>query len=507
MEMKMINAYILGKVEPNQEKKVLTGLKSITGIKSADITFGQFDFIARIEAKDLYGNTNSKTVLFNISDTSLPRLELSPDIAQPKTVYFSDYHITGFTDPSLQVRILVYDGNGSLTRNYSLPGGQESLPKQDFSNKPVERNRNSGDFPKIGDSYVFFTGPHDTLQPGIDYIEFSNHNRVPRYSITDTTVVYGPCNVNPTCMTRISINPPLEQNVNSGVYTASVYNSPNLTGWFDQFVELNEGINVIDIIAEKPNGKSRIISRTINYVSSGLNIMQKSPSSGAILGQANFSDSVTIRVTTDYPAFCNLTNVGNKVAKQFNYQMDRSGNGKEFSKTIVQGDCTSAGGSFCYINNDGTTPSGVYHRYIVKCSPDGLVMGSDQEEICFGIRTWYSIGQTEYGNNICDGSTGCVGNLPEPCLGVCTPTTSCSAQGKVCGTIPDGCGGTLNCGTCGPGQSCQGGQCVSGCTASCSGKQCGDDGCGGSCGSCQSGQSCEDGQCIISGGGAGGEHD
>ena len=52
MEMKMINAYILGKVEPNQEKKVLTGLKSITGIKSADITFGQFDFIARIEAKD-----------------------------------------------------------------------------------------------------------------------------------------------------------------------------------------------------------------------------------------------------------------------------------------------------------------------------------------------------------------------------------------------------------------------------------------------------------------------
>ena len=48
----MINAYILGKVEPNQEKKVVTGLKSIKGIKIADMTFGQYDFIAQVEASD-----------------------------------------------------------------------------------------------------------------------------------------------------------------------------------------------------------------------------------------------------------------------------------------------------------------------------------------------------------------------------------------------------------------------------------------------------------------------
>jgi hypothetical protein len=35
----------------------------------------------------------------------------------------------------------------------------------------------------------------------------------------------------------------------------------------------------------------------------------------------------------------------------------------------------------------------------------------------------------------------------------CTPTT-CAAQGKTCGTIANGCGGTLTCGSCAAGQSC-----------------------------------------------------
>src|SRR5262245_14359280 len=38
----------------------------------------------------------------------------------------------------------------------------------------------------------------------------------------------------------------------------------------------------------------------------------------------------------------------------------------------------------------------------------------------------------------------------------CTPTT-CSAQGKNCGSISDGCGGTLVCGTCTAPQTCGGG--------------------------------------------------
>jgi hypothetical protein len=41
---------------------------------------------------------------------------------------------------------------------------------------------------------------------------------------------------------------------------------------------------------------------------------------------------------------------------------------------------------------------------------------------------------------------------------VCVPTT-CAAQGATCGSIADGCGGTLDCGSCGSGSTCQSGTC------------------------------------------------
>jgi hypothetical protein len=46
----------------------------------------------------------------------------------------------------------------------------------------------------------------------------------------------------------------------------------------------------------------------------------------------------------------------------------------------------------------------------------------------------------------CGGSTGVI---------QCTPTT-CMAIGKNCGAVSDGCGGTLQCGTCQPPQQCGG---------------------------------------------------
>jgi hypothetical protein len=53
----------------------------------------------------------------------------------------------------------------------------------------------------------------------------------------------------------------------------------------------------------------------------------------------------------------------------------------------------------------------------------------------------------------------------------CTPTT-CAAQGKNCGSISNGCGGTLNCGSCTSPQTCGGGGtsnvCGGGSTSSCS---------------------------------------
>ena len=52
--------------------------------------------------------------------------------------------------------------------------------------------------------------------------------------------------------------------------------------------------------------------------------------------------------------------------------------------------------------------------------------------------------------NACGPSESCTGGA---CL--CTPTT-CAAHSWNCGTAPDGCGGTLNCGTCSGGLICGG---------------------------------------------------
>lgn len=65
----------------------------------------------------------------------------------------------------------------------------------------------------------------------------------------------------------------------------------------------------------------------------------------------------------------------------------------------------------------------------------------------------------------------------------CTPTT-CAAQGKSCGALADGCGGTLQCGSCAEPKTCGGGgkPGVCGCTrATCAAGECGQrpDGCGG----------------------------
>jgi hypothetical protein len=80
-------------------------------------------------------------------------------------------------------------------------------------------------------------------------------------------------------------------------------------------------------------------------------------------------------------------------------------------------------------------------------------------------------------------------------LGACCTPLTCALQGASCGTISDGCGGTLGCGACPSHLTCGGGgvpnQCGTACmplTACPAGDNCGtvDDGCGGTidCGAC-----------------------
>jgi hypothetical protein len=75
-------------------------------------------------------------------------------------------------------------------------------------------------------------------------------------------------------------------------------------------------------------------------------------------------------------------------------------------------------------------------------------------------------------------------------LSITTCTPSCS--GKACGD--DGCGGS--CGTCPGTQSCVSGQCQ--CVPTCGARSCGSNGCGGSCGTCASTETCSSaGYCVC----------
>jgi hypothetical protein len=83
----------------------------------------------------------------------------------------------------------------------------------------------------------------------------------------------------------------------------------------------------------------------------------------------------------------------------------------------------------------------------------------------------------------------------------CKPTT-CDAESKNCGSMPDGCGGVLKCGSCNAPEVCGGGGVANVCgagsctptTCSAEGKNCGtiSDGCGDvlSCGSCTAPETC-----------------
>jgi MYXO-CTERM domain-containing protein len=76
---------------------------------------------------------------------------------------------------------------------------------------------------------------------------------------------------------------------------------------------------------------------------------------------------------------------------------------------------------------------------------------------------------------------------------VCSQFQCCSpsCSGKECGS--DGCGGI--CGTCPGTDECAGGSCVA-CQPDCEGKECGGDGCGGGCGQCAGGAQCMEQICV-----------
>lgn len=146
--------------------------------------------------------------------------------------------------------------------------------------------------------------------------------------------------------------------------------------------------------------------------------------------------------------------------------------------------------TICHATNSTTHPYTVVKTSVAACiaahslhSDDYIAVG---DPTCQGGGCLPQGAPCDATLPCCSGAT-CVLGL---CLPICNPTT-CEAQGATCGTIPDGCGDTLNCGSCTDPETFGGGGTanVCGCTPTtceAQGANCGTipDGCGGtlSCG-------------------------
>ncbi len=167
--------------------------------------------------------------------------------------------------------------------------------------------------------------------------------------------------------------------------------------------------------------------------------------------------------------------------------------------------------AFLIKENDKETLGDIVDKYNVGEGGGTTGGGTCSPATCSGLG--YECGN--WGNGSCSGTLNCgtcgtgqTCNANGICqTGSCTPAT-CSALGHNCGSgYANGtCSGTLNCGTCPSGQSCNAsGMCVGTiCTPklSCGSGECGtwaNGTCSGTlnCGSCSGGQSCVGGSCIL----------
>ena len=123
-----------------------------------------------------------------------------------------------------------------------------------------------------------------------------------------------------------------------------------------------------------------------------------------------------------------------------------------------------------------------------KCTGGKVCQGGDciclidEHKACCGDAVCWFDSCGNQGSQVADCTYGCIDGSCKPCPLNCT--------GKSCGD--DGCGGI--CGYCSFGDFCKEGQCALICVPNClaEGSVCGDNGCGGSCGDCGDGFVCDE---------------
>jgi formylglycine-generating enzyme required for sulfatase activity len=111
-----------------------------------------------------------------------------------------------------------------------------------------------------------------------------------------------------------------------------------------------------------------------------------------------------------------------------------------------------------------------------------------QAEVC----TFTACIGRECGEDGCGGSCGTCQMYHECQSGMCVYVPWCGD--KTCDPNEDCSVCAVDCPCTGCGESCEAGQCT---FTACAGRECGDDGCGGSCGTCDEHNECQDGACAY----------
>ena len=129
-------------------------------------------------------------------------------------------------------------------------------------------------------------------------------------------------------------------------------------------------------------------------------------------------------------------------------------NGACFSNNVWNNDTDCAASNKICSNAACATPTTTCAnqcvQYSTQCSGNGYQTCSDTNSD--GCMEWSAV-------NDCPSNQSCVNGTCT--TSTCVSNTTCSSLGYECGPATDGCGNTLNCGTCDPGSTCTGGTCVS----------------------------------------------
>jgi len=228
---------------------------------SDDILPGNYTL--SIMAKDGYGQERRKDINMTVVDTFPPTLDVgmprasAHSAASAEVVHFVNYTVNGTTDPGLNVDISLYDETG-----FFYKGTQTT---QAFSGTSIQ----VGSYTILKDPRVnttwYIEGHHESEVNG-KYIEFITdgilRREYPRFKITFADNSRNSCPSGLDC-TVVILDRPF--NIPATTFGSNVYSEEYDTGYFEDTITLEEGINKLKFEVKDANGQESYVFRYIDY--------------------------------------------------------------------------------------------------------------------------------------------------------------------------------------------------------------------------------------------------